>query len=281
MYLCDLNPFIRFAGQIFYKSSYNPVFVRDARLFYILSGNADIFIENKHYSLIPNSVFYCVAGSRYNIISDSGISLLSLNFDLTQSENQNFLVNVPISAAELDTVKQNPPSVLNSGFLNTHLLQMNGAEFLPPLKKICDEFSLQKKYFREKCSALLKEVLIDLHRGQLYNSGNASESVKAVIDFIHNHFYEDIDNKDLAALSGYHEFHLNRIFFKYTGMSMHKYILNLRINEAKRLVLNTNLPVGQISEKVGFCNGTYFSSYFKKVTGFSPSQFRSAFKNNI
>ena len=54
MNLCDINPHIRYAAQIHYKSADNPVAVRDCRLFYIISGQGEIFIENQHYPLKDN-----------------------------------------------------------------------------------------------------------------------------------------------------------------------------------------------------------------------------------
>ena len=79
MLLSDLNPYIRYATQIFYTSYDNPVKVRDCRLFYILKGEGEIFIENQHYSLTGNSLFFCCSGSEYNIISKNGLSIISLN----------------------------------------------------------------------------------------------------------------------------------------------------------------------------------------------------------
>ena len=63
MKLYEINPFIRFAALVNYKSKDNPVKVTDCRIFYITGGNADIFIENQHYTLQPGSLFYCCSGS--------------------------------------------------------------------------------------------------------------------------------------------------------------------------------------------------------------------------
>lgn len=281
MYLRDLNPFVRFASQIHYKNKDNPVFVRDARLFYILSGNGEIVIENKHYTLYPDSVFYCAAESCYNITSENGMSLLSLNFDLTQNIGRRRETAPPFPVSEAKKAEQKCPIVSDSSFLNTHIFISNGAEFLSQTKNITEEFASQRIYYQEKCSSLLHELLIDIHRVLLRSCENAADTVNFIISYINKHFFEELENKSLAALSGYHEYHLNRLFFSQTGMSMHKYILNLRMNEAKRLLLNTALPLNVIAEKVGFRNNTHFSSYFKKVTGLSPSRYRNSFQNNV
>ena len=88
--------------------------------------------------------------------------------------------------------------------------------------------------------------------------------------------YNWTEYKDL-----YHEYYLNRIFTKHVGMSMHRYILNLRINEGKRLLLNSNLSISDIASCIGFNSYTHFSSYLKKETGLSPFEYKNNFKNNI
>ncbi len=282
MQISEINPFVRFAQNIFYKSDNNPAYVQDCRLFYILSGVADIFIENQHYKLMPNSVFYCTAGSEYNIVSKDGMSLISLNFDLTQSNNnlKDFLSPVSVLNNPI-TNKTTPVIIKDSNFLHRHIFLSDGKELYQLIHNIQTEFSQQKIFFREKCSSMLKTILIDMHRIEPTKSKNAIEVVEFLLSYISENFTENLSNKKLAALTGYHEYHLNRIFKRLTGSSIHQYIIRLRINEAKRLTANTDLPLNLIAEKSGFTSDTYFSAYFKKETKMTPSEYRNKFKNMI
>lgn len=94
MKLYEINPYVRFASPINYKAKHNPVKVTDCRIFYVTGGKADIFIENQHYSLEPNSLLYCCGGSEYNIEAPNGFSPICINFDLTQTNNT---LTMPIS----------------------------------------------------------------------------------------------------------------------------------------------------------------------------------------
>ena len=85
--LCDLNPYLRCAPLTYYKSAHNPVRITDCRIFYITGGHGTIIIQNQHYELLPDSLFYCCGGSEYNIISEDGFYPICLNFDLTQAHN--------------------------------------------------------------------------------------------------------------------------------------------------------------------------------------------------
>lgn len=279
MKLCDINPHIRFAGQIHYKSADNPVLVRDCRLFYIISGAGEIFIENQHYILSDNSLFYCSAGSRYNIKSEKGLSLISLNFDLSQKNNAALEAYIPTPQTEM--IKVFFDEVSDSTILNSHIYLPEASAFYSEVSRIFYEFTTKKIHFREISGAFLKGILINIHRAELEKTSASADAVSTVIDYINANFSKDIQNNELALLAGYHEYHLNRLFLQHTGTSMHNYILSMRINEAKRLILNTDLPLITIAENVGFKSYTHFSSYFKKIFLLSPAAYRNKFKNNI
>lgn len=282
MNFCDINPFIRFAEYIYHnRAEGHSVFVKDCRIFYTISGKADIFIENQHYELIPNSLFYCAAGSVYKIQS-SGSRLISLNFDLTQRDNTHTEFYPRISIHDNQPVPSiNQEHISDCEFINSHLFLANADDFLEPLKKILREFSTQKILYRENSSAVLKNVLVKLYRYSLASTENSATAISRIMDYIKTNYASPLNNEMLSSMSGYHEYHLNRLFMKHTGTSVHKYILNIRINEAKKMLLTTELSLSTIAEKVGFNSNTHFSSYFKQVMGISPLEFRKQFKNKL
>lgn len=182
--------------------------------------------------------------------------------------------NQPVPSIDLETVN-------DCDFVNSHLFLMNADDFLEPLKKILREFSTQKIFYRENSSAILKNILVKLYRHSLASTENSATAISRVMDYIKNNYPNPLNNEMLSSMSGYHEYHLNRLFVKYTGTSIHKYILNIRINEAKKLLLTTEHSLATIAEEVGFNSNTHFSSYFKQVMGISPLEFRKQFKNKL
>ncbi|MBQ7840172.1 MAG: helix-turn-helix transcriptional regulator [Lachnospiraceae bacterium] len=279
MKLCDMNPHLRFASQITYKAEDNPVKVTDCRIFYTGSGSADIFIENQHYSLSRGSLFYCCGGSQYNIKAPEGFSPLCLNFDLTQQHNAQLLPFSPVSTAKgIPDIAVHFDPVEDSPFLNSHFYLQDGSCIYPYIEKILAEFSGNGAFFREICSSKLKELLIELHRVQ---KSTTPSTVEFIIKYMEDHYEKDLNNKELAALAGYHEYHLNRLFLAGTGTNLHNYLLKVRLNHASYLILNTDIPLKEIPEKVGFHNYPHFSSYFKQQFGFSPAQYRRHLKDNI
>ncbi|MNV93132.1 HTH-type transcriptional activator Btr [compost metagenome] len=68
---------------------------------------------------------------------------------------------------------------------------------------------------------------------------------------------------------------LRRIIHEYTGYPLNEYIHQLKIGEAKNILLNTELSMKEIGEALGYKDTFYFSRVFKRITGISPRSYRS------
>ena len=128
-------------------------------------------------------------------------------------------------------------------------------------------------------SALLKELLIQLYRIAYGSKPQIPDAVISVIRYINENYPHTLSNSVLSEISGYNERHLNRLFVSYTGSSLHKYIINKRMEEASYLLIYSDLPISSVSEQVGFANLSNFSVSFKEHTGMTPSNYRKKLRN--
>lgn len=103
---------------------------------------------------------------------------------------------------------------------------------------------------------------------------SGEEYVQQAIRYMQEHYMNDIDFGELASEMGFHSAYLARLFGRYAGESPLKYLTGIRIREAKRLLLDTNLPISAVGERVGYPDQFHFSKTFRKVTGENPSSFR-------
>lgn len=94
------------------------------------------------------------------------------------------------------------------------------------------------------------------------------------VAYINEHYTEDISSASLSAMFGYDESYFCRKFKKQTGLTVMKYILILRIEKARKLLTETNLPVQAISRQCGFADTAYFTNRFKSISRMTPSQLR-------
>ncbi len=102
-----------------------------------------------------------------------------------------------------------------------------------------------------------------------------SQIVHQVNTFILEHISEDLSMVRLGELVGLHPVYLSRIYKEITGTLPGKYIMMQRVNEAKRLLTDSRMPIQTIAERTGLNTASYFSHYIKKHTGFTPQEIRN------
>ena len=122
--------------------------------------------------------------------------------------------------------------------------------------------------------AKFKCVIFEILRTTV--SGNkAGAIVTSVLEYIHAHYAEDIDNDSVAAHAGYHSYYLNRLVKAATGITIRRYIIDYRMERAKNYLQQTDHGIFAIAELCGYKNLCNFSFDFKKKTGLSPSRYRA------
>lgn len=102
-----------------------------------------------------------------------------------------------------------------------------------------------------------------------------SQIVHQINTFILEHISEDLSMVRLGELVGLHPVYLSRIYKEITGTLPGKYIMAQRVNEAKRLLTDSRIPIQTIAERTGLSTASYFSHYIKKHTGFTPQEIRN------
>ncbi|MBO1580302.1 helix-turn-helix domain-containing protein [Bacillus sp. XF8] len=94
------------------------------------------------------------------------------------------------------------------------------------------------------------------------------------IQYIHEHYHENITVQKLAQLEHYNRSYYSDWFLKETGKSPSAYIQEVRLNKAKELLRNTNLPILHIAIQVGLEHQSSLTRLFQKYEGITPSQYR-------
>ena len=107
-------------------------------------------------------------------------------------------------------------------------------------------------------------------------ASDADDIIARVTAYIQAHFRENIDRDDVAAVAFITPNYLSKQFRSRMGMNLREYINQIRVDEAKRLLLSTNLPVSEIAGLAGYENISYFSTVFHKRTGMSPVDWRNS-----
>ncbi len=113
-----------------------------------------------------------------------------------------------------------------------------------------------------------------LRISEVVKTASTDNVVKRMLLFMEKNYEKDLKLESLSKVFNYNSAYLGKIFKKNTGDSFNNTLDIIRINNAKRLLSETELKVYQVSEQVGYSNIDYFYSKFKKYVGVSPKEFK-------
>ncbi len=100
-----------------------------------------------------------------------------------------------------------------------------------------------------------------------------NKTVLRIIDMLESRLYEKITLDEISDSISYSKSYLSRLFRSVCGYSIMEYYIMIKIEEAKRLIQETDSNFSQISERLRFDNPHYFSIVFKRITGMTPSDY--------
>lgn len=99
-------------------------------------------------------------------------------------------------------------------------------------------------------------------------------SIQTAQDFIDEHYTKNIRLKDICKIAMMSVTSFSCVFKQITGKTFTEYLNYLRVCHARRLLVETDLPMIEICLECGFCDTAYFSRIFKRMTGTTPGLFR-------
>jgi AraC-like DNA-binding protein len=105
-----------------------------------------------------------------------------------------------------------------------------------------------------------------------------SEEIRRAVTYIADNLYQPLPLEEVAEVSGYSLSHFKFKFREYFGISPAEYISIQKITAAEKELLSTDISITDLAFKYGFSSSNYFCTVFKKVLGFTPSRYRSQFK---
>jgi transcriptional regulator GlxA family with amidase domain len=104
------------------------------------------------------------------------------------------------------------------------------------------------------------------------------QKLAPAVRYLEQRFREHIQLSELAEFCGLSSTHVHRLFRRLLRMSPTEYLLALRLQEARRLLITTDHPLSVIAVDTGFFDQSHFAKRFRKVTGMTPIQYRKTFQ---
>ena len=119
------------------------------------------------------------------------------------------------------------------------------------------------------------QQLLTLYLSEIENKNNYSKIVYEAEKYITNHLSDTLTVKEIADHVFVSPTYLCFLYKKQTGKTLKQFILDIRMQKAKALLLDTNMKIGDIAASLGYMNQNYFTRIFTSYYGTTPSIFRN------
>lgn len=143
---------------------------------------------------------------------------------------------------------------------------------LKELQKNPDVEIQTRNLLSETWLLLQEELRINFH-GTICPSENENR-LRNMLLFIHTHYSEKLTLEEIASNASLSVREAQRCFQRILHQSPYEYLISYRLNNAKKMLLETNDSITEIAFHCGFSDASYFSKTFRKDTGFTPMEYR-------
>ena len=249
-------------------------------ILYTYGGSYNIWLDGKYYEfgkgdlvVINSQEVHCI-----NSLEDcEGAGYLCLRFTpeiLTDNSQiftykfvMPFLTNhkPPQKVFRENEIEKTPLPELMSEIYNEYSKQEYAHE-LAIYSDICKIFVWILRYWKSEGLESDNKINVDL-----------SKKLQNVMDYISKNYSNPISAQDMAKLSNMSYSYFSRSFKTFTNRSFSEHLNFLRITEAEKLLLTTDMNITEIAMQVGFSTSSYFIRQFKLYKNRSPKQFKNAF----
>lgn len=256
-----------------YDSGYS--FVGESHNFwecvYITDGNATVTSNDKIYHLEANDMIFHKPFEFHNLQIENSENARVFIFSFTESGE--FMKYFENKVFKLSKMQKSTVEMLNE-YLNSKYSQINSAKesTVKNYMECYNSFSA----FSNTVISYIELLFLQLrdNAGLLVLSNVTSpgaELFKEAVNFMNANITSNLSVNQIAKYCHTSTTGLKQVFYDYAGLGVHKYFLHLKISAATRLLENGE-PVGSVAESLGFSSPGYFSSVYKRETGYSPSQ---------
>ncbi len=215
-------------------------------IFYLSSGECTSFIDHNIYKfgkgdlvIVPSG---CLHRTTYNGKGMHERIVISFRNEATEWKRRDYVV------ALLDKLlfENDSPDELSPAFIKVGLIELL-------------LFIIRCKNYEEN---VIKEIDVD------------NRIIQEVVTYIYEHYADNLSLENVAEKFNLSRSYLSKKFKTATGFGFKEYIINVRIQNACRLLLETNRSITDIAFECGFNDSNYFGDAFRKAKGISPHKYR-------
>ena len=173
-------------------------------------------------------------------------------------------------------------------FYYNYIRNSSGILHTSPLSNIIDYFlaiiNLNREtelfLYQMEAGTIVHQLLLDLYKISKSILETKSKTpvqdsaIMSAIHYIEDHYNHNLTIDTICESVGFSKYYFGKRFKENTGMTLHQYVVEYRLNKSKDLMSYTNLSIAAIANSVGFNNTLTFSRQFKTKYNMTPSEYR-------
>jgi AraC-like DNA-binding protein/mannose-6-phosphate isomerase-like protein (cupin superfamily) len=244
-------------------------------IYYVFKGNCEFLFEKEHRSLEEGELCIIAPSSSHNVIADNKDSIIITIAIRKSTFDSTFFTLL----SQKDLLSYFFKSILYNKTSPNYLLfhTKNSMDIKITIKNLILENNKSDLYYNT-CSIswanlLFSTILRNYSSTIQFNNYDIGSDFSLILQYIQNN-YKTITLTTLAEYFHYNESHLSKLIKKNIGLNFTTLITNLKMEDAKDYIINTDLPIEKISEYAGYNSVEHFSRVFKKYYEKSPQQYR-------
>jgi len=247
--------------------------INDYEFDFYVGGNRKITINNESYNIGNGSVVFRKPGDI--VISSGSYNCYCLTLDFSHKKKD--LCGI-YDRNNNDNSRQETSNNPLLDLIPTHFISRHPGECIEILDKLCYNYqSVDSKINDMLINQLFSLALTDtFYYNSVHNENNDFNNnfLITTCKYIQENSSKPITINELAANVSLSPSYFLKMFKKATNTTPAEYIISIRFSKAKQLLAESNLTMANIATLCGFNDASYFSYYFKKGFGITPSVYR-------
>ena len=230
------------------------------RLLYTVGGSFEVQWEQKIFTVPENCAFLFLPNQLYfTQATQDTLQLIDIQFRLSKKASQ--------SRKPVDEDLELP--------LSTSTVFKPTAHIKRAIEAVLWEWQKSLLFSHEITDLYCKAILLGLLRTSVEEENALfSDTAEKIMQYVHEHITEGLQNEDAAKALSYHPNYINRVIKRATGMTFHKYVIDEKLTYATSLLLSTNNSITEIAYSLSFNTSSHFSNLFAEKYQCTPSQYR-------
>jgi AraC-like DNA-binding protein len=248
---------------------------------YVKKGGGEFEISGEVVSIGSNDILIIKPDELHKLTvkSRTGCEFIVLSFKFKNMESKGFS---KISLDNfLDFVKGNssgPYFKLKVSQKNEIIIVLNKILTEMENKDIGSDF-LNRLYVLELFVLISRVLKSEWENSIKTESGKLKELIDASVNYINQNFDRELSVTDISKFIFLSPSYFTKVFKEHMGISPHNYLLEIRIERAKEMIVNTENKICDIALNVGFSNQQRFNEMFKKKVGMAPLKYKKINKD--